>query len=494
MTFMNRTSARLVGIWAGLLLMMGAWAIASPVAAGPDESGHIMKAAATVRGHFVGTPTAAQGVRSFVLPANVGDLGGDVTCFAGQPNQTAACAPSLGSLPGTPTTVLSGVAAYNPVYYAFVGLPSLLLDGTSMVLAMRLLNALVVSLLWTACFAGMVVARPRAMYFIWLAATPFAIYLGGIVNPSGAEVAATAAVLILLDLVVRRGERVGPLLATGLGAAAALLVSLRSISPVFLALAVLVVVLLRGVKPFLRIFRQKGILIATSGVFLASLFAAYWTIVVGSQAGFIPSAGVERPGRLEAFFTTLTAFPNHLIEMVGVMGWFDARPPDFVHWVWMVLIAGVLLLVFVSATRRQLCVFALCVTSVLAIPAVLQAVYASEYGYIWQGRYALPLLVLSLIAGGIAVEEGRPSPRADARYAMLISVLFALQISTFIVVLKRYSVGVGAPWELMSTSAAWRPPGGVAPVVALFVAGAALLVWIVWTTADVTQKRTLGTP
>ena len=81
---------------------------------------------------------------------------------------------------------------YPPLYYAVVGLPTLVVHSTDAVFLMRLLGALLCAVLLG--LAYMVLAtwsqnRILAAGFL-CALTPAAVYLGSVVNPNGLEIAA----------------------------------------------------------------------------------------------------------------------------------------------------------------------------------------------------------------------------------------------------------------------------------------------------------------
>jgi len=460
--------------WLALFLVMAAWALSMPVGSGPDESGHIMKAAATVRGQFTGTPTDTEGIRAFVLPANVGALDRVVDCFAGKPNQTAACAPSLGDAGSDPATVLSGVAAYNPVYYALVGWPSLLWSGTAMVLMMRLVNAVLVSLLWSIVFVTLPGRSLGSLFLLAASATPLAVYLGGVVNPSGAEIAATAAAFALSVTVIRQRAR-GRLWLVLLIVVLALLVSLRSVSPVLALCAVGAAAAVCGARSFWSTLVRRRVLVGFLVLAAVGLFAVVWILAVSGPAGYIPSAGTERPGKLAAFFGTLEQFPDYFQQMIGVLGWFDTWLPDYVYLVWTAVVAGGILLSLALSSARAAAIILAVVALGILFPAVLQAATASEFGYIWQGRYSLPFLALALAVGAFAIRR-QTAGVAVWRFAVGIFVLIALQIAGFVEALKRFAAGAGAPWEAMGSAYAWRPAVGVEATVILFVVGAILLV------------------
>lgn len=453
---------------------MAAWALASPVGSGPDESGHIMKAAATVRGQWTGSVTDAQGIRAFNLPANVGDLDPVVSCFAGKPNQSAACAPSLSDAGSEQTTVLSGVAAYNPVYYAIVGWPSLVWTGTAMVLVMRLINALLVSFLWTVVAVTVPGRAAASSFVLTAAATPLAVYLGGIVNPSGVEVAATAAVFALAITVIRQRARERLWLVL-LVVVIALLMCLRSVSPLLALCAVGAAVTMTGLRAFWVTLIRPRVVWAVAVLLPVGVFAVWWILAVSGPAGYIPAAGGDRPAAIAAFFGTLDSFSDYLLQMVGVLGWFDTWLPESVYVIWTGALAGsVLLALAFSAVRAAATVIVVFAIGIF-LPAVLQAATAFEFGYIWQGRYSLPFLVLGLTAGAFAIRR-QTAGVAGWRFALGITVLIALQFYAFMGALKRFAAGAGAPWEALGSVYAWHSAVGVPAVILTFAVGAGLLV------------------
>lgn len=433
-----------------------------------------MKAAATVRGQLTGAVTDEQGIRAFSLPADVGDLDPVVTCFAGKPNQSAACAPSLGDAGSEQKTVLSGVAAYNPVYYAIVGWPSLMWSGTAMVMVMRLINALLVSFLWTMVVVAVPGRSLASSFVVTAAATPLAVYLGGIVNPSGVEVAATAATFALAVVVIRQRAR-GLLWLVLLVAVLAVLICLRSVSPLLALCAVGAAIALCGLRAFWATFVRRRVVWAVAALVPVSLFVVWWTLAVSGPAGYIPAAGGERPTAVAAFFATLENFSDYLLQMVGVLGWFDTWLPESVYVTWIGALAGSVLLTLVLSAARAAATIGAVLALGVFLPACLQAATAAEFGYIWQGRYSLPFLVLALTVGAFAI-RCRTVDVAVRRFVVGITVLIVLQLYAFLGALKRFAAGAAAPWEALGSVYAWHPAVGAATAVVVFTAGAGTLV------------------
>ena len=110
-------------------------------------------------------------------------------CYIFEPDRTAACAPAL-SGPDHLISLPTYVGHYPPLYYAAVGWPTLLDDGTTGVLWMRLVSALInSSLLGTALWLALRRSRILAVAVL-VAATPTVIYYSASVNPNGMEMTA----------------------------------------------------------------------------------------------------------------------------------------------------------------------------------------------------------------------------------------------------------------------------------------------------------------
>ena len=264
-----RTPSTLVflGAWAALFVIASAWVVASPLSSGPDESGHVAKAAGVVRGQFDGAPTSRSGITTFRLPADVGDVGGPMTCFAGNPNRWAACAPSPDGFTSSPRVVESGVGSYDPLYYAVVGWPSLVLHGAHSFFAMRAMSALLSTFLLAIVF--WVAARSdRARWLVTgtaIAMTPMVLYLGSCGQASGLEISGTAAVTALGWSLLHGRERPAVAEAVLLAVAVVLTASARTTSPLFV---VVVLVALCCTVPFARlraVVRTRAVWLAACG-------------------------------------------------------------------------------------------------------------------------------------------------------------------------------------------------------------------------------------
>jgi hypothetical protein len=488
-----------IAAFVSLGLLSVAWTFTSPLSSGPDESGHVMKAAATVRGQLVGHPTDTVGLTTFDLPADIGDVGAALTCFAGHTDRTAACAPSQDSLPSGTVAVATGVGSYNPVYYALVGWPSLLVEGRWSSWGMRLASGVLSSLMLAAAFW----AASRAPGGRWMiaglavAVTPMTLYLGTMVNANGLEATGCAAVAALSWAVVHRREGPRRAEAVVLAVVVVLTASARTTSPLLVLLIVAAVLATAPRGRLAELVRDRSVVIAAAATVVGVVPALLWSLLVAVPGGYIPSSDPVRPTPVIAALHSLRSLGDYGRGMIGVLGWQDTRLPEPVVTGWIAGI-GAAVLLGCAAGRRGLVAVGLLAAGVLLLPAVVQAGSAAKWGYIWQGRYGLGLLVgLVLVSFAVA---GRTALRRSAAVpvtAVLWSAWGVAQLTVLVWTYGRYSVGgLGTPgaassWRQALTGIGWQAPtGSLVPwfVIAAIGAGG-LLVVAVFAVAPARRRR-----
>ncbi|KTR47664.1 DUF2142 domain-containing protein, partial [Curtobacterium oceanosedimentum] len=473
---MNRTRLLLVALvaWIGVFLLTVAWVLATPIGNGPDESNHFAKAAATVRGQWTGVPTGAQGITTVHVPRAVTDPQGAVPCAARDAAKSATCMPPFSTAAGD-VEVPTGVGDYFPGYYLLVGWPTLLLDGAHGYLAVRLVSALVTSALAAVVVLVGAALRYRHALPAWaaVAVTPMTVYVGALVNPSSVEIAGCAALAAVTWLVLHDGEgrrlRWWLTLLVVCGVVAG---SMRTASPLMVVVVVLGV-LLTDVPRAVQLLRRRSVLTALGAAVVLLVPAVLWSAFVAGPAGYIPSSP-ERYGFVEGTLRTLALTPKWGEQMVGLFGWFDTTLPAWVVTAWAMGI-GLVVLAGLAVRRRALPGTVFLIAATVLVPAVLQGIGAAEYGIIWQGRYGLPLLVATLLVVGLAADRDVFRARALRPLVVVVPVLAAVgQVVAFAVVLRRYAVGVSAPFASVFGAEAWHPFGGTVLAFVLLLVGLAL--------------------
>ncbi|MFJ9441631.1 DUF2142 domain-containing protein [Kitasatospora sp. NPDC101235] len=465
-------------LWAGafaiLFALSASWALATPIGGAPDEPAHLIRAAAVARGQVNGTevmvPHEVGGIKGHwaesgvELPRIYEDLAETHLCYAFKPWQSADCAPALKHSPGT-AEVTTSAGRYHPAYYFAVGWPSLLLPGKTAFYLMRLMSAAICSALAASAVVTAAEWRRRSftLFGVVAATTPMSLFMFGVVNPNGPEIAASilvwsAAVALLMnpdpELLNRRLAR--------LGIGAVVLISIRPLGLIWLPGAVFFALLLGSRDALRAVLRHRttwvwgGVALVTAG--LALLWSSTHPDHSVFNSNLTPLAAARK-----TFDNGLT----YIKQMIGYFGWLDAEPPAATLLLWSGVVVALVLLALCYARRRD----ALAVLGVLAgivvIPLVAQAMQARELGMIWQGRYLLPFAVGLPIVCAAVCHERLPGGFAWRRLLMLCSGALAVaDFAGFFWALRRMTVSNGGSFFI--SPAHWSPPVGWQPCVLVY--------------------------
>lgn len=462
----ERAAVRFGLIWLFLFIAGASWAIATPLGASPDEPAHIIKAASVVRGELLGAPTDAPAVREVTVPAGIAESA-RWPCYAFDGTAEASCLASVTD-DWSDTTAETSAGLYNPTFYALVGWPSLVVqDASASVMGMRLVNALLTSLLLTCAIAALLrFGGSRLMTAAVAAAvTPMVLFLNGSVNPNGLEIAAGAALLASLLLLVRgEVERRWPWLLI-VAVAGVLLAQSRGLSPLWLGLFGVTALIAARPGRLPDLLKDRGVWVTIAALIGGIVAAGAWILRTGTlgSMGVFPGAGEISPRR--AFLEMLLARsidPGY----VGVFGWLDTPAAPLAYVTWSFLACAVLLAAIAVARGRALIALVFAGLAFVLVPPVVQAASVATSGYIWQGRYALVAYVGLLIVAGVVASDSKELGAGVPRFALrridvavgaLVGVAqgFALLHAT-----KRYAVGTDADWLTFLREPEWLPPLG----------------------------------
>jgi hypothetical protein len=219
------------------------WAIATPINGSPDEREHVVRAAAVARGQFVAQNGAyVNGTGALVLaPASLSALMSPSSCFFFRPDRTAACA-KAGKATTAVSPQVSGAGRYFPLYYGIVGLPTLMLQNVQALYLMRLVSVLGNAILVASAVTSAAAWRrsPLLVTGLYAAVTPMILFLSGMVNPNSWEITAGLCLWTSsLALLFAEDRAEDSRLLARVGIAAIVLVCMRSLSPLWLALILL---------------------------------------------------------------------------------------------------------------------------------------------------------------------------------------------------------------------------------------------------------------
>ncbi|MET1088089.1 MAG: DUF2142 domain-containing protein [Arthrobacter sp.] len=459
-------------------VLFGLWSAATPLMGVPDEPAHAIKAAAVVRGQVLVEDGTSFGHGVHVrVPDYIANLHAQ-GCYKFNRGQAADCAPPIYADDTFTNIGVTSAGSYNPMYYWIVGLPTLFMSGAPAIYAMRLVSAALCALFFAAGFTALTELR-RPQYPVLVAAltmTPMVLFLSGGINPNSLEIAATMAAFSGFVAVLdnrRDTRRVLPALAT-VAAATVVLANARQISLVWLLCALIVGICSFKFHRTLKVFADKRVLTAVALAVPGALLGLYWIYVAANgpaNVGVAPD-GIANPHPdaplYRGFMIMLDRTYDFFPQYIGVMGWLDTPAPELVALFWGGLMVAGLVIPLCIKPLRSWTGYWVALAMLYLVPALLQTALWRGMGFIWQGRYTLPLVVVLFISVGLGLRRLRF--RRGASTVGIARVLFWLVVFshtlTFVYVLRRYVVGISesANWQTLFSSPDWQPPFGWFPL------------------------------
>lgn len=465
-----------VGVFGRIFLLLSAltvlWSLATPLMAYPDEPVHTVKAAAVARGQILPAPGTSFGHGVHVqVPSYIANLQAQ-TCFIFLRDRHAGCAPDVAADDNYLTIGVTSAGLYNPMYYWIVGFPSLFMSGAPAIFAMRILSALISAAFYAAGFT----ALSRLRHPKWpivaaaIAMTPMVFFLSSGINPNSLEVAATMAAFCgFLVVLENSGQlRVVRPAVIAVAVSCAALANTRSVSLVWLLCAFIVAGLCYRWKDFTALFRNKLVVMMIALAAVGVALGLVWNVLMLNappSAGEAPLGISNATGEIRpynAFLTMLDRSFDYVAQYIGVMGWLESSLPQAVFMFWNLLLLLTLLMVFLIRHWRLRMAFLVALAMLVLVPALMQAALVASVGFIWQGRYSMPLFMIAVIAAGMCFRFRRfPLGRSSEAMARLLLVAAVVaHVYGFLYVLRRYVVGIpdSGNWQTMITVPGWQPP------------------------------------
>lgn len=470
--------------------MIGAWLLATPLLASPDEPQHLVRAASVARGTLLGRSTVNASTTRFALPAPFVDVQAYPRCFAYRAQVPASCTPPLRARSGPAREVTSSAGRYPPVYYAVVGLPSLVVTGVAADVPMRVVSGLLCAALLATATAW--ATRPGSRLSsagLAVSVTPMVLFMAAVVNPNGLEIAAATAVWVGLMALVGEDEPPSRGFLVLLTAVTSALLVARPISVFWAGLSLGVVLLLASGNRLRVLARDRGVRVAALVVAAVAAVEGAW--VLGTQSGALHLARADgQISRAEALRRVLQ--PSHVkglaVQLIGDFGWKDTPSPTVTVLLWTGAALAVVVVGLLTSSWRHRAVTVLALVLCVAVPAVLEALALPRLGPWWQGRYTLPLAVGIPL---LAVARARPGRRTTLLLAVTVTSAVALgQVFAFVKALARYTVGTGHGLGLGAVR--WHPP--LPPVVLVGAFGLLVLGWAAWLLLPAFRASEVATP
>ncbi|MDH6120702.1 hypothetical protein ABH930_004798 [Kitasatospora sp. GAS204A] len=464
-----RTPRRLWGVaFIVFFALAGAWSMATPMIASPDEPAHIVRAAAVVRGQFNGpevfqwqkvhnveTANSETGAQLPQWYAGLRDLN---QCYEQLPWRSAACAPPVGNSEKT-VQVSTAAGRYNPMYYLAVGWPSLFSSGDSTIYLMRLASAAFNAALLASAVVTAAEWRRRSLVMLGLvtAAVPMTLFLSGVVNPNGVE--ATSSVLVwvgMLSLLMSPDRALLKRRLLRVAVAGAILVNVRPLGMGWLGVALVTSALVAERGAIRQLLRERAAWLTGGALVVASALGMVWAQTHPDHSYL---SVVQHYGPMAAAKVVIDSTPGYTDQMINDFGWLDASGPAVTLWFWIAIAVLLSLLALCFGKLRESVGLLGIYAGIIMIPVAAQVMEINSVGLIWQGRYTLAVAAgLPILAAMTCAKRAPESSLPWRRLAIICgTVLTGINLLAFFWVLRRYVVGSGR--SLLTHSAAWNPPG-----------------------------------
>jgi hypothetical protein len=432
--------------------------------------------------------------RDFRVPALFKSIYALPTCYQFHNKTPAGCAPHLQSSSRI-VTVGTYVGRYPPLYYALVGLPTLVMHSESVIYFMRLLSALFDALLLSLAFAIASIWCRATMMVEALAVTitPLVFFFAGVVNPNGFEIAAaicawTSGLALVRNWSLRPAR--APLVA--FIASGCLLELSRGLSVLWMAIILLTLVCLEP-RSCWHLMRERSVRIGVAVLVVVGAVAAGF-VVVAHSLKVLPSTLL--PADHASFFAlterVLGRVGVYVREFVGVFGWLDTPSPPLTMILWIALLGFLIILGLVASRRRESLILLGLIVGSFVLSMALIEWNAGTSGITWQARDGFALYAGTPLLAGMVIPQASVTDFghfARRRVAAIVAVGVGVsQLTDFGWTLRRFTVGLGRTVNLFQpVRHGWSPPPGVPWTALLGLVGVVL--YAVWLFVNINGHR-----
>jgi Predicted membrane protein (DUF2142) len=441
-----------------LFLAVGtAWALASPIYSGPDEPSHVVHAASIPRGDIIGKSING-GPYVHVTAPRVYEP--TTPCYAFHPDVPANCFEL--SKRGGDGTLRSYTTRYLPTYSSFLGFGSYWYPpGSGQIYLMRLLSAALIAALLASCLTTVAAVGSLGFGLGFLfALTPMALYFSGIVNPSSPEIAAGIAAWTHGVALTGGGAGDDPKLVRRFGIAGCVLCATRPLSPLWLVLALVVLVILAGRTRVEDLARRSAVRGWAAAVVAIAVIQVAWSAWAKPLSeGNTAQKGLNEPLSFIFRQSVGKLYLSNTREMIGVFGWLDTAVPNGTVMIWLLAVGALVLLAVSAGSRRAVWAVGVAIAFALLVPIAIETARAGANGLVWHGRYTLPFAVGIPILAGSTLRRLEGTKLSLTRFAWWLGVGFVVaQVLAFGEALRRYAVGINGPVFFFWNTTAWSPP------------------------------------
>jgi hypothetical protein len=283
-----------------------------------------------------------------------------------------------------------------------------------------------------------------------------ACFLAGTVNPNGTEVAAATCLWMSCLVMFESRARDRPVTIVAVVAACVLALS-RGLSPMWLVL-ILFLGAVAALPDYGRsLLSEPRFRRPAAAIAFVSVLAGVWIVAARALTIFPVGPAIEGSTATIAM-RIVGGTESFLKEAVGVLQWLDTPVPLLTYATWLVGVGTLSLLALVVGRPRQRLALVACIVVTLLSP-LLQLPSVRTAGFIWQGRYSLPVGVGIPILAVYALFNAHDEVLAVARRlagVLVVAVGVAL-LAAFVWAGRRNAVGNAGP-QFFIGQEDWQPP------------------------------------
>lgn len=426
-------------MWYLAFFLIGAgWALFTPIDGFPDEAHHTFRAVSVDMGEIlphIGAYDHGTGAITNIPLSLWHDLSRP-PCLG---IHTATFCATAGA-PRGEVTVVTGEGRMFPLFYAIVGLPSLVTTHRVGWYLMRLLTAVLCAGILASGFLVLTTMSRRPIVLVGavlVGLTPLVLDLTGAINPSGLEAASALCFIAVLLALLHEERAIRREVLVGFGAASGLLLATsRQLGPIWVVIAVGLAVATAKRTQWRRFIRlwETRVILGVSVLALALVEA--WALVYHSDQVFV--YGYKPKSVSGALVASLHLQPLMLRQEVAYLGYVSKPPSDLALACWIGAVVGLITLGVMTGRRAGLLTFgSLALVGFVPFAVWAYAYYHPQIGG-WQGRYTLPLVVAAPLIGVVG-------PRLDHREHRLASSVAS------VVVLLALVGNVAVAWGVWPT-------------------------------------------
>ena len=469
------------------LVLLSAWAIASPLGSSADEDFHLgsIWCATAPSSHC---SQSAEEANQYVLPPNVS---GDFCFLAGYTEaskNSAACIFASGSNRGVVSThrVNNVAGYYPPMFYRtmhlFVGS-----EPTESVITMRVANSIVAvfTLGLLLVLSQRWLARPLALALI-VGLVPFGVFFIPSVNPSSwAIVGAFSFWAFFLSWLMsdRALSRIGLARLGGLILSGALVISARSDAALYAGVTTAVAVLITWSR--MRIHAKRLWVAAIPVPFLLWGLAFRFNSLAG-LVSFAPSTQTDASGMnavaavVGDLMRNAMEIPAFLAGALGAnapdfdqssaflygIGSVDIRMPSILPLITVGMVSAVLFLSLRTLSTRRALGIAILIASLTLVPLMATSRFSYQYSY--APRTIYPLLLAS-IAIALMVLPWREFTLSKIQISLLAAGFSIANAVALLTTVRRYTNGQSETWLSFFFTPEWWWDFGPSPQVVVLI-------------------------